>query len=99
MTAAAMQPPYFRYNPAETLDAFQARQRAAFNAGKAAWRAGEINGQALQLYEVLVRYVGMNQRAWVKEPTLVEELGRSKSTIVRWMQQLVGAGLIRIDSN
>jgi hypothetical protein len=95
MSAAAIQPPALRYAPTETLAAFQARQRAAFQAGKAAWRAGQINGQALQLYETLVRYVGMNHFAWVKELTLVEELGRSKSTIVRWMQQLVGAGLIR----
>jgi hypothetical protein len=42
-----------------------------------------------------VRYVGGNRFAWVKEETLAAELHRSASTIKRWMQQLVQAGLIR----
>ena len=94
MTAASFQPAHLRYNPHETLAAFQARQRHAYQAGKAAWREGRINAQALQLYEELVRYVGANTCAWVKEETLARELGRSVSTIKRWMQQLVQAHLI-----
>jgi hypothetical protein len=88
MTGASFQPAHLRYNPHETLAAFQARQRHAYQAGKAAWREGRINAQALQLYEELVRYVGANTCAWVKEETLASELGRSVSTIKRWMQQL-----------
>src|SRR5919199_2183834 len=95
MTAAGLHPTHLRYNPHETLAAFQARQRHAYQAGKTAWRAGRINAQALQLYEELVRYVGANTCAWVKEETLARELDRSVSTIKRWMQQLVQAQLIR----
>ena len=95
MTAATFHPTQLRYNPHETRETFQARQRHAYQAGKGAWRAGLINAQALQLYEELVRYVGGNRCAWVKEETLAAELHRSASTIKRWMQQLVQAGLIR----
>src|ERR671927_1049584 len=94
MTAASFHPAHLRYNPHETVSAFQARQRHAYQIGKAAWREGRISGQALQLYEELVRYVGGNRFAWVKEETLAAELQRSASTIKRWMQQLVHAGLI-----
>src|ERR687885_1505985 len=95
MTTASLHPTQLRYNPHETLAAFQARQRHAYQAGKAAWHARQINAQALQLYEELVRYVGANTYAWVKEETLASDLGRSVSTIKRWMQQLVQAQLIR----
>src|ERR671932_351510 len=95
MTAASLPPAHLRCNPHETLTAFQARQRHAYQAGKAAWREGRINAQALQLYEELVRYVGANSYAWVKEETLASDLGRSVSRIKRWMQQLVQAQLIR----
>src|SRR5919199_1225971 len=95
MTAAVPQPTHLRYHPHETLAAFQVRQRHAYQVGKTAWRAGLISAQALQLYEELVRYVGGNRCAWVKEETLAAELHRSASTIKRWMQQLVQAQLIR----
>jgi hypothetical protein len=80
--------------PRETL---QARQRKAYNAGKVAWRNDLINGQALQLYEELVRRVGANLYGWIGEETLAVELGRSTSTIKRWMRQLIAAQLIRRD--
>ncbi len=94
MSAAPAQPSYLQYAPHETFDAFQRRQRSAYQAGKQAWRAGLVNGQALQLYDELVRYVGANRFCWVKEETLAAQLGRSESTIKRWMRQLVEVGLI-----
>lgn len=94
MSAAPAQPSYLQYDPQETFEAFQCRQRSAYQAGKQAWRAGLVNGQALQLYDELVRYVGANRFCWVKEETLAAQLGRSESTIKRWMRQLVEVGLI-----
>jgi hypothetical protein len=93
MTAAGLA--HLRYDAHEPLPAFRERQRHAYQAGKAAWRDARITAQALQLYEELVRFVGANRYAWVKEETLVLELRRSASTIKRWMQQLVDANLIR----
>src|ERR671933_231147 len=93
MTAASLA--HLRYDPQEPLPAFRERQRHAFQVGKAAWRDAQITAQALQLYEELVRFVGANRFAWVKEATLADELRRSASTIKRWMQQLVDAHLIR----
>src|SRR5690349_13498032 len=81
----------------EPRETFQARQRQAYNAGKVAWRDDRINGQALQLYEELVRRVGANLYCWIGEETLAMELGRSTSTIKRWMRQLIAARLIRRD--
>ncbi|MDQ3732203.1 MAG: helix-turn-helix domain-containing protein, partial [Pseudomonadota bacterium] len=95
MSTAPAQPFHLLYDPQETFDAFQRRQRSAYQAGKQAWRVGLVNGQALQLYDELVRYVGANKFCWVKEETLAAQLGRSASTIKRWMSQLVEAGLIR----
>jgi len=94
MSATAL-PSRHHYDVHETLETLQARQRRAYNAGKNAWREGLINGQALQLYEVLVRRVGANQYCWIGEDALAEELRRSVSTIKRWMRQLVLARLIR----
>jgi len=93
--SAAPLPSYHRYDVYETLETLQARQRSAYNAGKTAWREGLINGQALQLYEALVRRVGANQYCWIGEDALAEELRRSVSTLKRWMRQLVHARLIR----
>jgi hypothetical protein len=95
MSTAPLQPSRLHYDPTETFEAFQARQRHAYRRGKAAWRARQISGQALQLYDELVRYVGTHQFCWVKEETLATQLGRSLSTIKRWMQQLAQANLIR----
>src|SRR3712207_5815946 len=94
MSTAALPPSRLHYNPTETFEAFQARQRHAYRRGKEAWRARLISGQALQLYDELVRYVGANQFCWVNEETLATQLGRSLSTIKRWVQQLVQANLI-----
>src|ERR687894_1244819 len=93
MTAAPLT--HLRYDAHEPLAAFRERQRHAYQAGKDAWRDAQITAQALQLYEELVRFVGANRYAWVKEETLAVELRRSASTIKRWMQQLVDANLIR----
>ena len=93
MTAASLA--HLRYDAHEPLPAFRERQRQAYQAGKSAWRDSQITAQALQLYEELVRFVGANRFAWVKEQTLAGELRRSASTIKRWMQQLVEANLIR----
>ncbi|MBA3946157.1 MAG: hypothetical protein H0X37_16535, partial [Herpetosiphonaceae bacterium] len=97
MSAIAFQAVRPMYDVEETAHAFQARQRAAYLAGKATWRDGRISGQALQLYDELVRYVGANRFCWVKEETLADLLHRSVSTIKRWMQQLVDVHLIRRD--
>src|SRR3712207_1238193 len=94
MSTAPLQSSRLHYDPMETFEAFQARQRHAYRRGKEAWHARLINGQALQLYDELVRYVGANQFCWVNEETLAEQLGRSLSTIKRWVQQLVQANLI-----
>ena len=94
MSTTPLQPSRLSYDPTETFEAFQARQRHAYCRGKAAWRARQISGQALQLYDELVRYVGTHQFCWVKEETLAAQLGRSLSTIKRWMQQLAHANLI-----
>ena len=93
MSAASLA--HLRYDMHEPLPAFRERQRHAYQAGKAAWRDAQITAQALQLYEELVRFVGANRFAWVKEETLALALRRSGSTIKRWMQQLVDANLIR----
>src|SRR5687768_14701933 len=95
ISARLQQPSHLLYNVHETLEEFRSRQRGAYEAGKLAWRAGLINGQALQLYNELVQCVGANKFAWVKEDRLAEQLGRSVSTIKRWMSQLVSAQLIR----
>src|SRR4051812_11997015 len=95
MSTAPFRPSHLLYHPQETFEAFQSRQRSAYQAGKQAWRAGRVNGQALQLYDELVRSVGANSFCWVKEETLAAQLGRSASTIKRWMSLLVQAGLIR----
>jgi len=95
VSTAPAQPSHLLYDSQETFEAFQSRQRSAYQAGKQAWRVGLVNGQALQLYDELVRYVGANKFCWVKEETLAAQLGRSTSTIKRWMSQLVEAGLIR----
>jgi hypothetical protein len=92
MTAAPLT--HLRYDAHEPLPAFRERQRHAYQAGKAVWRDGRISAQVLLLYEELVRFVGANRFAWVKEETLALELRRSVSTIKRWMQQLVRVGLI-----
>lgn len=97
-----MQQVYIPSNPhvppfQESRESLQARQRRAYNVGKTAWRHDRINGQALQLYEELVRRVGANPYCWIGEETLAAELGRSASTIKRWMRQLVAADLIRRD--
>ena len=89
------QPAYLRYDAHETLDIFRERQSGAYQQGTIAWRDGRINGQALQLYNELIRYVGANKFAWIREDTLAEGLGRSVSTIKRWMRQLVSAELIQ----
>src|SRR5215213_6306128 len=90
-----MPPAYILHDPRETFEQFQARQRAAYQAGKWAWREGAISSQALQLYDELVRVVGANTVGWIKEETLAERLRRSVCTIRRWMRQLVQADLIR----
>lgn len=96
MLATRTQPPsHLLYNIRETLDELRERQHGAYQAGTRAWREGLINGQALQLYNELVRCVGANRFAWIKEDTLVEQIGRSVSTIKRWMSQLVAAQLIQ----
>ena len=95
IVARMQQPSHLLFNVHETLEEFRSRQRAAYHAGKLAWREGLINAQALQLYNELVQCVGANQFAWVKEETLAEVLDRSVSTIKRWIRQLVSAGLIR----
>ncbi len=95
IAARTQQPSHLLYNAHETLEEFRERQCRAYHTGKLAWREGLINGQALQLYNELVRCVGANKFAWVKEDTLAELLGRSVSTIKRWMSQLVSAELIR----
>ncbi len=95
IAAHTQQPTYLLYNADETLNEFRERQRAAYQAGALAWREGLINGQALQLYNELVRCVGANKFAWIKEDTLAKLLGRSASTLKRWMSQLVGARLIQ----
>lgn len=97
MTAAAVQPGRPLYDPRETLEDFRSRQREAYQAGKLAWRDGTISGQALQLYDELVRVVGANKFGWIKEETLAALLVRSVSTVKRWMSQLVRARLIRRD--
>ena len=94
IAARSQQPSHLLYNAHETLEKFRERQCRAYHAGKLAWREGLINGQALQLYNELVRCVGANKFAWVKEDTLADLLGRSASTIKRWMSQLVSAELI-----
>src|SRR5919199_3526551 len=98
IAASHGQPPsHLLYNAHETLEEFRSRQRDAYHAGKLAWREGVINGQALQLYNELVQRVGANKFAWIKEETLAKQLGRSVSTIKRWMNQLVKVGLIQRD--
>jgi hypothetical protein len=92
-----MPPAYILHDPRETFEQFQARQRAAYQAGKWAWREGVINAAAVHLYDELVRCVGANRFAWIKEDTLAAALERSVATIRRWMGQLVRAGLIRRD--
>src|SRR3712207_8291687 len=67
MSTAPLQSSRLHYDPMETFEAFQARQRHAYRRGKEAWHARLINGQALQLYDELVRYVGANQFCWVKD--------------------------------
>ena len=94
IVARAHHASHLLYNPHETLDELRERQCSAYQAGKLAWRAGLINGQALQLYNELIRCVGANRFAWIKEDTLAEQLGRSVSTIKRWMSQLVSANLV-----
>ena len=86
MSTAPAQPSHLLYDPQETFEAFQNRQRSAYQAGKLAWRAGLVNGQALQMYDELVRYFGANKFCWVKAETLAAQLGLGVSTIKRWMR-------------
>lgn len=95
LVTRAQPPSHLLYNDRETLDALRERQSGAYQTGTRAWREGLINGQALQLYNELVRCVGANRFAWIKEDTLAEQLGRSVSTIKRWMSQLVAGRLIQ----
>ena len=63
--------PFLAYDAHETFDAFRARQRQAYQAGKLAWRSRQITAEALQLYETLVRSVGTHR-------TLLDQRGHAR---------------------
>ncbi len=92
MTAAGA---HFLYDPHETLDQFRSRQAHAYAAGRRAWQERRIRGHLLPFYEALIRYVGQNQYAWVKEQTLAAEFAVHVATIKRWLAKLEAASLIR----
>ena len=83
------------YDPTESLEALQSRQRHAYEVGRQALQERRIKVQLLQLYETLVRRVGANAYTWIGETRLAEELGVDIATIKRWMARLIEAGLIR----